>query len=216
MGSQAVIVKGKRDGISIMLDASVDFDVIKDSLRTKVSIAKRFFEGASTTVSFKGRSLSETEEQNLLDIILEETTLELNFVESEGFTIPTTPRVITKSMPHMYHTESDTAYFWGGLRSGQSIRYNGSVVIMGDVNPGSEIIAHGNVIVMGVLKGMAHAGALGDDTCIVSALIMQPTQLRIANIITSVDEKIEVKSRKRIYQPAYAYVRDGQVYITSL
>lgn len=70
------------------------------------------------------------------------------------------------------------------LRSGQSIFYNGNVVILGDVNPGAEVTATGNVIVMGSLRGVVHAGAGGDESVVVMAFHLQPTQLRIANHIT--------------------------------
>ncbi len=70
------------------------------------------------------------------------------------------------------------------VRSGQSIRFDGNVVVMGDVNPGSEIVASGNIVVMGALRGVVHAGALGDERATVAAFKLQPTQLRIANHIT--------------------------------
>ncbi|MCL2766813.1 MAG: septum site-determining protein MinC [Peptococcaceae bacterium] len=70
------------------------------------------------------------------------------------------------------------------LRSGQSVYYDGSVVIVGDVNPGSEVTASGNVIVMGFLRGVVHAGAGGNEKAVVMAFRLQPTQLRIANFIT--------------------------------
>jgi septum site-determining protein MinC len=70
------------------------------------------------------------------------------------------------------------------LRSGQSINYNGNVVVLGDVNPGAEVTAAGNVIVMGFLRGVVHAGANGNEDAIVMAFHLQPTQLRIANHIT--------------------------------
>ena len=70
------------------------------------------------------------------------------------------------------------------IRSGQSINFDGSVVVLGDVNPGGEIVATGNIIVMGCLRGVAHAGAMGDENSIVTAFKLKPTQLRIANHIT--------------------------------
>ena len=70
------------------------------------------------------------------------------------------------------------------LRSGQSVRYDGNVVVMGDVNPGAEVAATGNVIVMGALRGVVHAGAGGNENAVVMAFRLQPTQLRIANHIT--------------------------------
>lgn len=70
------------------------------------------------------------------------------------------------------------------LRSGQKFYYDGNVVVMGDVNPGAEVVAVGNVIVMGQIRGMVHAGAEGDESAIVMAFRLMPTQLRIANHIT--------------------------------
>jgi len=70
------------------------------------------------------------------------------------------------------------------LRSGQKVHYNGHVVILGDVNPGAEVVAAGNIIVMGAVRGVVHAGASGNEQCLVMAFRLQPTQLRIAGHIT--------------------------------
>lgn len=106
--------------------------------------------------------------------------------------------------------ESPTAYYQMNLRSGQSINYPGSVVVMGDINPGSEVIAGGNVTILGSLKGVAHAGANGDDTCTVVALVFEPTQIRIGKAISYVKPKEKGKSKQT---PSCAYARDGVVYI---
>ncbi len=95
------------------------------------------------------------------------------------------------------------------LRSGQSIHYNGNVVILGDVNPGAEIVAAGNVIVMGALRGVVHAGAAGDESAIVMAFKLQPTQLRIANHITRSPDDEMTESK----QPEVARIKDGVVTI---
>jgi septum site-determining protein MinC len=92
------------------------------------------------------------------------------------------------------------------LRSGQSIRHPGHVVIVGDVNPGAEIVAGGHVIVWGRLRGTVHAGATGDEEALVCALDMAPTQLRIAGYITRSPE-----DRRRNPVPEIAAVRDGQI-----
>ena len=70
------------------------------------------------------------------------------------------------------------------LRSGQNVNFDGNVVVLGDVNPGAEIIASGHILVMGVLRGLVHAGATGEDEATVTALTLSPTQLRIASHIT--------------------------------
>ena len=69
------------------------------------------------------------------------------------------------------------------LRSGQRLEHNGDVLVLGDVNEGAEIIAAGNIIVMGALRGIAHAGAIGDDSCVIVAKKMIPQQIRIGRFI---------------------------------
>jgi septum site-determining protein MinC len=92
------------------------------------------------------------------------------------------------------------------LRSGRSVYHEGHVVIMGDVNPGAEIIAAGDVIVWGRLRGLVHAGALGDETAVICALELNPTQLRIANVIA-----ISPHERQRKIVPEQATCRGGQI-----
>ena len=95
------------------------------------------------------------------------------------------------------------------LRSGQSIRYDGHVVVMGDVNPGAEIVAGGHIIVFGALRGVAHAGAYGNKNAVVTACRLSPTQLRIANHITRAPDDEEVNPR----QPEVAKISGDGVII---
>lgn len=107
---------------------------------------------------------------------------------------------------------NDTVMICRHLRSGQKLFSEGNVVILGDVNPGAEVIAGGNILIMGSLRGMVHAGAFGDETAIISAYRMNPTQLRIANHITRPPdgENIEVS------KPELAKIRAGKVVIEQL
>ncbi len=74
-----------------------------------------------------------------------------------------------------------TFYLHQTLRSGQTISYEGNVVIIGDANPGSEIIARGDITLWGVLGGIAQAGSGGNVNAKIRALKMNAIQLRIAN-----------------------------------
>jgi len=96
------------------------------------------------------------------------------------------------------------------LRSGQHVRFYGHVVVLGDVNPGAEITAGGDIIVMGWLRGLAHAGADGNDRAMVSAFRLNPTQLRIAGFIGRAPDHGEATMPDI---PEFAEVRDGQLVI---
>jgi len=69
------------------------------------------------------------------------------------------------------------------LRSGSSVRFEGDIIVYGDVNPGAQVVATGNIVVLGSLKGVAHAGAGGDEEAFIMALSLRPTQVRIARKI---------------------------------
>lgn len=75
-----------------------------------------------------------------------------------------------------------TLYIKKTIRSGQSITSDGNLIIVGDVNPGSEVIAKGDITVWGILGGIAHAGSEGNTQARIRALKMNAIQLRIADI----------------------------------
>lgn len=83
---------------------------------------------------------------------------------------------------------ADPLYLKTTLRSGVEIRHLGSVIILGDVNPGGSIVAGGDVLVWGTLRGIAHAGATGNRQSLIMALRMEATQLRIADLVARVPE----------------------------
>ena len=98
------------------------------------------------------------------------------------------------------------------IRSGQRITYDGSIVIIGDVNPGAEVIATGDVVVLGSLRGLAHAGARGRADARVIALRLEPVQLRIADCIgRQPDEPV-----RRGVEPEMARVCQGAIVVEPL
>ncbi|RLC66262.1 MAG: septum site-determining protein MinC [Chloroflexi bacterium] len=96
------------------------------------------------------------------------------------------------------------------LRSGQSLRHPGHVVIIGDVHHGAEVVAGGNIVVWGRVRGVVHAGALGDEGAVICALDLAPTQLRIAGLIARSPEEQQGKP-----VPEMAVVQDGKIVAVS-
>ena len=74
-------------------------------------------------------------------------------------------------------------YLQTTIRSGVEIQHPGTVVVYGDVNPGGSIVADGDILVWGRLRGNVYAGAQDDDRCLIMALHMEPTQIRIGNSV---------------------------------
>jgi len=71
----------------------------------------------------------------------------------------------------------------GTLRSGDHLQVEGSVLLLGDVNPGARLSAAGDVRVWGRLRGVAHAGCQGNRQARIVALQLRPLQLRIAEAV---------------------------------
>jgi septum site-determining protein MinC len=80
----------------------------------------------------------------------------------------------------------------GPLRSGEHLQVEGSVLLLGDVNPGAQISAVRHVLVWGRLRGVAHAGRGGDDQATIVALQMRPLQLRIANAVARGPDEVPI------------------------
>lgn len=103
---------------------------------------------------------------------------------------------------------AENCFYKGTLRSGQSLSAFGSILVIGDVNAGAELIATKDIIVWGTLRGVAHAGAEGDDAASVYALRLEPTQLRISRCIAAAPS-----TGAGVGSPEVARVVDGKIRI---
>lgn len=102
------------------------------------------------------------------------------------------------------------------LRAGFRGEYRGSVVVLGDVNPGSELVAGGDVIVMGALRGVVHAGASGNAEAIVWARPIASPQIRLAGALARAPEGNSLESMKKQEGPGQAEIarlHEGQIVI---
>lgn len=233
----SVTIKGERDGLVLILnDDAGDYDeALTTQVRAYLESNASFFEGADVTLDVGERRLTESELTDLLETVRE---FELEPIALRGddettrtaaraldLALPlnvTEPVSLTESMPE----ESRPAFIVRRtLRSGQSIRHPDSIVVYGDVNPGAEVVAGGDVIVWGALRGVVHAGASGDDSAIVCALVLSPTQLRIGqHIARPPDEQTTADTLRQMLAkfapgagttPEVAQVQDGNIVVSA-
>ena len=221
-------IKGIREGLLITVPDRGSFADLLALLRAELAQKRAFLQGSQVALQVGYRKLNKTDLQ-ALQALFEQNQLELWAVLAEEPAVREAARELVLATRLsgsqtdlngnflLQSVEQETAVSadipsQGGLilketlRSGRSIYHEGHVVIIGDVNPGAEIVASGDVIVWGRLRGLVHAGALGDETAIICALELTPTQLRIADqIAISPDEK----RGKAI--PEQAAIRNGQI-----
>lgn len=104
---------------------------------------------------------------------------------------------------------AEPLYLKTTVRSGIEIRHPGTVIVQGDINPGGKVIADGDILVWGYLRGIAHAGALGNQESLIMALRMEPTQLRIADAIARSPAALPEE-----FEPEVAYITQEGIRLT--
>jgi septum site-determining protein MinC len=111
-----------------------------------------------------------------------------------------------------------TLYLQQNLRSGQTMSYDGNIVLIGDAKPGSEIIAKGDITVWGVLGGIAHAGARGNDYAKIRALKIHAIQLRVSGFYARRPDSVNIPFIQRTdsFTPEEARVNNNEIAIYKL
>jgi len=190
-----VQIKGIREGLLITIGDGEWTDV-QDGLLTHIDSQNDFLRGARIALDVGNHPLNAVELSKLRDIISEKGLTLWAVLSLSPKTIATAQTLgmatrlsrpipdVDSNLPETRLSEGEEAVLLKRtLRSGFSLQYPGHVVVFGDVNPGAEIVAKGDIIVWGRLRGVVHAGAEGDESAIVCALDLSPTQLRIAGQI---------------------------------
>ena len=217
-----VIFKGGRDGIVVILDEEASFQDIKTIFIQKLQDAKSFFSGAKVTIRFRGKILTKEQQDELIVLLSGQNILNISFIhdfENDHREVETYKDTMVEELENWYAREnaydtSMTKYHVGILRSGQCLEYQGSIVILGDVNPGARISAGGNVVVLGSLKGTVHAGKdLKSYKPFVMAIGMYPVQIGIGNVIARSPDRVYDKKVDSKEDVLIAYLSKEQIYI---
>lgn len=220
MKKDEIKLKGTKDGVEVYLDTRVDAEELIRDLDAFLAEKQDFFAGTKIEVfRIIGNHFSEEEKQQLAAVAQARVVCgAIDFMSMDDFrshrfdekknaprsrrrtpsATPEIPPVDSGKVSHKFR-DVPTRYVEGTIRSGDSVHFDGNVVVLGDVNAGAEIQASGSVFVLGTLRGTAHAGCEGDESAFIYALCMIPLQIRIAHIIAkSPDGKQKVILRPEI------------------
>lgn len=194
MSGRAVTIKGTSDGLTITLGEG-PLQAILSEMERDLSSRASFFVGGRVALRVGDRPLS-VEQLQSIGTKMEQIGVTLWAVEGKHPTtvgaadelgLETSLRSAAKPAPAapepIPREEMSGLVAKRTLRSGQALHYTGHVTLIGDVNPGAEIVAGGDIVVWGKLRGIAHAGAMGDDGAVICALQLAPSQIRIASHI---------------------------------
>ena len=149
--NNSVIIKGNNYGIIVVLSPDISFEELKEQVTEKFRESSKFFKKAKMAISFEGRTLSNDEQREILNIIESNTDMQIVCIIEDD---PKKEELFKKTLEQkLMELENNTGQFYKGiLRSGASLEFDNSVVIIGDVNNGARVVSKGNIIVLGSLK----------------------------------------------------------------
>ncbi len=177
-------ISSTKEEIKIMINVATDFDDVVDEFKVKLPRIIKYYNKDIKPMRIVGKALKDYEQATIRAILKDDIDSPILFGEtSELLGL----HAIKKTFESSVET-SETKFIRGNLRSGQREEYSGSIAILGDVNYGAEVIAGENIIVTGKIRGLAHAGANGNKKAIICANSIEPTQVRISNILKEIPE----------------------------
>ena len=182
--TQCLMINLRKERIIVRIMDTATQKEILETLRKKLPELKRLYQKANTPIFITGKILKNKEIAEIQNLIKESIDVQIDF---------DSPKVLgLHGIKRTYHQEiknSETKFYKGSLRSGQRMEFEGSLVIIGDVNSGAEVIASENVIVVGNLRGVAHAGAKGNKEAIIAAERIDAPQVRISNKVKELEKE---------------------------
>lgn len=177
----AVVIKGNKAGMTVILDPELPFDELIQAVESKFKETARFWGSAQMTLTLEGRTLTANEEFQIVNTITENSSIEIMcLIDSDANRIERCEKALNEKLMEL--SSSTGQFYKGTLRAGDVLESEASIVIIGDVEKGARVTAKGNVIILGSLKGTVYAGVAGNINAVVVAFEMAPDQVKISDM----------------------------------
>ena len=195
----------KQGKVIIHINEEAEQKKIIETLKKKIPELKELYKDDTSPILITGKVLKNKEIDEIHDLISEYLDVDIDFESPKVLGLYGIKKTFYKDI-----ATSETKFHKGSLRSGQKVEFEGSIVIIGDVNCGAEVISGENIVVLGKLRGLAHAGAKGNKEAIIAGESIESPQIRIA-------DEIYERDKEAIYQKgarALAFINEeGKIVI---
>ncbi len=211
-----VLIKSFPNGIALHLNQEADFEELLEEITYKFSEAKSFFGDASVALSIEDRQVSSAEEIRILDAIKNNSNLNIICIVGKD---DATNKKFIKALAHTekrLSKEDEGQFFKGSLKNKEVFETENSIIILGDVYPGSAVISAKNIIILGGLFGEAYAGGNGQPGAFVAALEMEPERIKIGDFKYRMAAKQSKWGIRPKVQPKIAYVKNDKIIFETL
>lgn len=198
--SNSINISIKKNQVIIKIEENAEQKEIISDLKKKMIELKNLYKEDKTPILITGKVLKNKEMDEIQAVIKRFIDVQVDFDSPKVLGLHGIKKTFYKEV-----ATSETKFHKGSLRSGQKIEFEGSIVIIGDVNAGAEVIAGENIVVLGNLRGLAHAGAKGNKDAVIEASEIDAVQIRIADKIKEIEKNdSEIKQIK-----TSAYINDN-------
>ena len=212
-----VVIKSYQNGITLILGEDISFEELLSEIAYKFHESDKFFGKSKMALALEGRAVSEEEVNHILNTI--QDNCDLNIVCLIGKDEETNQnylKAIHEIEKQQQNTESEGQFYKGTLKNHQILETESSIVVLGDVYPGSSVISTRNIIILGGLYGEAYAGGNGEEEHYIVALEMEPEKLQIGDFKYTANEKGNKWGIKPKVKPKIAYVKNERIVMEPL
>ena len=191
MTNPIVALRAYRDGLHLIIRPHLSMAEVEEAIQQEIARMNRSLAGTSVQIVLKCPALEEAEISLLKSKLQETYDLTVRGVEvadapvSAPIAAAPTTHTISPATDSRDSRESEPSRIVPNtIRSGQTEEFpQGSLIIYGDVNSGSEVRAGGDIVVLGTLRGNAYAGMNGRLSAVIIAMELAALQLQIGNYV---------------------------------
>lgn len=162
--------------VKIAEDATQE-EILVD-LKKKLKDFKKLYKDDNTPLFISGKVLKNKEMEEIQNLAKSIIDTKIDFDSPKILGLHGIKKTFNKDI-----ATSETKFHRGSLRSGQRVEFEGSLVILGDVNAGAEVGSRRKCSCSRNFKRTSTCGAKGNKEAIIAAASIEAPQLRIANIV---------------------------------
>lgn len=204
---KSIIIKSTRHGLSLFINEELSFEEACEKLRLKLQETKKFFGNASMALTLEGKSFSSAEINSIIDIIDEETDLEILAVLDNH---EVNDKIYDKALVDLMRRLDDNAceIYPLSLEEDSNLDFKGSVIVLGDVPASAEVHSNGSIFVLGNAYGKLYAGELGNKNSYVYVGNYLTDTIYIGDYIY-IKPKTEEKVKKGLFSKKQTIIKEN-------
>lgn len=209
----AVRIKNTSGGMTVYLDAEMEFEQLLSEIGKKFGESAKFFGNVKTVLSLEGRELSEEEEAQIVDVITLNTQLDIVYLLDKSQPVveeELKQEVVVETVKELIPRNERVVFYKRCIEAGEIIRADKDLVIFGNVSEDAVVMSTNSIYIFGGLYGEAYAGIDNGDDYVIAAMDFMPEKIGIGRHEHQ-GKKVSRWIKKSAFDSKIAYVKDKKI-----